>query len=65
MIWEKRFVLLDRDGTVNVERHYLSDPDQVELVRTAARGLAEMARLGLGVGVVTNQSAAGGGDTVA
>ncbi|HVC97264.1 MAG TPA: HAD family hydrolase [Pirellulales bacterium] len=57
----KRFVLLDRDGTVNVEKHYLSDPDQVELVPHAARGLAEMARLGLGLVVVTNQSAIGRG----
>jgi D-glycero-D-manno-heptose 1,7-bisphosphate phosphatase len=52
----KRFVLLDRDGTINVERHYLSDPEQIELLPNAARGLAEMARLGLGLAVVTNQS---------
>ncbi len=57
----KRFVLLDRDGTVNVEKHYLSDPDQVELIPHAARGLAEMARLGLGLVIVTNQSAIGRG----
>jgi len=55
----KRFVLLDRDGTVNVEKHYLSDPDQVELIPHAAHGLAEMMRLGLGLVVVTNQSAIG------
>ncbi|HUY31283.1 MAG TPA: HAD family hydrolase [Pirellulales bacterium] len=61
MISGKRFVLLDRDGTVNVEKHYLSDPDQVELIPHAARGLAEMARLGLGLVVVTNQSAIGRG----
>ncbi|HUY92653.1 MAG TPA: HAD family hydrolase [Pirellulales bacterium] len=57
----KRFVLLDRDGTVNVERHYLSDPDEVELLPNAACGLAEMARLGLGLAVVTNQSGLGRG----
>jgi D-glycero-D-manno-heptose 1,7-bisphosphate phosphatase len=57
----KRFVLLDRDGTINVERHYLSDPEQVELLPNAARGLAEMARLGLGLAVVTNQSGLGRG----
>ena len=55
----KRFVLLDRDGTINVERHYLSDPEQVELLPNAARGLAEMA--GLGLAVVTNQSGLGRG----
>ncbi|HVX16274.1 MAG TPA: HAD family hydrolase [Pirellulales bacterium] len=52
----KRFVLLDRDGTINVERHYLSDPEQIELLPNAAAGLAEMQRLGLGLAVVTNQS---------
>lgn len=57
----KRFVLLDRDGTINVERHYLSDPDEVELLPNAASGLAEMARLGLGLAVVTNQSGLGRG----
>lgn len=52
----KRYVLLDRDGTVNVERHYLSDPEQVELLPNAARGLAAMNQLGLGLIVITNQS---------
>ena len=40
----KRFVLLDRDGTINVERHYLSDPDQIELLpdwHWAAAGFEE------------------------
>lgn len=57
----KRFVLLDRDGTINVERHYLSDPDQVELLPNAAQGLAELKRLGLGLVIVTNQSGVGRG----
>lgn len=57
----KRFVLVDRDGTINVERHYLSHPDQVELLPNAAEGLAELKRLGLGVVVVTNQSGVGRG----
>jgi D-glycero-D-manno-heptose 1,7-bisphosphate phosphatase len=61
MIEGRRFVLLDRDGTVNVERHYLSAPEQVELLPNAARGLAEMARLGLGLAIVTNQSGLGRG----
>lgn len=52
----KRFVLLDRDGTINVDRHYLSDPEQVELLPHSAEGLAELQRLGLGLVVVTNQS---------
>lgn len=53
----RRFVLLDRDGTIIVERHYLSDPADVELLPGAARGLRRMRELGLGLVVITNQSA--------
>ncbi len=56
-----RFVLLDRDGTINVERHYLSHPEQVELLPNAGRGLAALSKLGLGLIVVTNQSGVGRG----
>ena len=50
------FVILDRDGTLNVERRYLSDPHGVELLPGALRGLQRMVRSGLGLIVVTNQS---------
>jgi D-glycero-D-manno-heptose 1,7-bisphosphate phosphatase len=53
----RRFVILDRDGTLIVERHYLSDPKQVMLLPGAAEGLRQLRRLGLGLVVVTNQSA--------
>jgi D-glycero-D-manno-heptose 1,7-bisphosphate phosphatase len=52
----RRFVALDRDGTLIVERHYPSDPEQVELIPGAAEGLRRLRALGLGVIVVTNQS---------
>jgi len=51
------FVILDRDGTLNVERHYLSDPDGVELLPGVPEGLAKLRSLGFGLIVVTNQSA--------
>jgi D-glycero-D-manno-heptose 1,7-bisphosphate phosphatase len=57
----RRFVALDRDGTINVECHYLSSPDQVELLPGAAAGLKALRDLGLGLVVVTNQSAVGRG----
>ena len=57
----RRFVLLDRDGTIIVEKHYLSDPGDVELIEGAAAGLRKLADLGLGLVVVTNQSAIGRG----
>lgn len=57
----KRFVILDRDGTIIAEKDYLSDPDDVELLPGAAEGLREMSSLGLGLIVMTNQSGVGRG----
>jgi phosphoheptose isomerase len=54
-------VLLDRDGTINVERNYLSDPDGVELLPNAATGLRIMQGRGARLVVLTNQSAIGRG----
>lgn len=47
---------LDRDGTIIVDRHYLSDPEQVELLEGAAQALAQAQRAGYLLVVVTNQS---------
>jgi len=55
------FVVLDRDGTLIIERHYLSDPDQVELVPGASAALRSLLDAGFGLVVVTNQSAVGRG----
>ena len=56
-----RYVVLDRDGTVIQERHYLADPEQVELIDSAAEGMRRMRALGLGLIVITNQSVVGRG----
>lgn len=58
---QRRFVVLDRDGTIIVERHYLSDPRQVELIEGVGAGLRELSAMGLGLALVTNQSAVGRG----
>jgi D-glycero-D-manno-heptose 1,7-bisphosphate phosphatase len=55
------FVLLDRDGTIIHERNYLGDPDKVELLPNAARGLRRMREAGFGLLVLTNQSGIGRG----
>jgi D-glycero-D-manno-heptose 1,7-bisphosphate phosphatase len=52
----KRFVLIDRDGTLNVERQYLSDPNQLELIPGAAPALKWLQDAGWGICVVSNQS---------
>lgn len=56
-----RLVLIDRDGTINVERHYLSAPEQIELIPQAAEGIKLLRELGMRVVIVTNQSAIGRG----
>jgi len=53
---QRRFVLLDRDGTIIEERCYLADPRQVEVIPGAVEGLRQLSQLGLGLAVVTNQS---------
>lgn len=52
----RRFALIDRDGTINVEREYLSNPNGLELIPGAAKGLRLLKELGLGLVVLTNQS---------
>jgi D,D-heptose 1,7-bisphosphate phosphatase len=49
-------VFLDRDGTLITERHYLSDPDGVELAPGAIEALRSLRRAGYALVVVTNQS---------
>jgi len=53
---EKRYVALDRDGTVIEDKNYLADPNGVELCRNAGEGLRAIVSMGLGLVIVTNQS---------
>ncbi len=52
----KPFVLLDRDGTVIVNRHYQKDPDETELLPNAAEGLHALRDAGFRLALLTNQS---------
>lgn len=58
---KKKFVILDRDGTIITERNYLSDQRGVELIPNAANGLKKLRNFGLGLLVVTNQAGVGRG----
>jgi len=52
----RRFVLIDRDGTINVEKHYLSDPDQLQLIDGVGPALRRLGHAGYGIAIITNQS---------
>lgn len=56
-----RAVFLDRDGTLIVERHYLSDPNQVELIPGVPAALGRLQAAGFSLIVATNQSGIGRG----
>jgi len=57
----RRFAIFDRDGTLIVERQYLSDPAQVQLIPGAAQALRRLSAMGAGLAIVTNQSGIGRG----
>ena len=57
----KRFVMIDRDGTIIKECQYLSDPDQVEIIPGAIESLLGFREMDLGLVVITNQSGLGRG----
>ena len=57
----RRYVLLDRDGTLNVERNYLSDPAGLELMPGVGQALVALQKIGLGLVVITNQPGVGRG----
>jgi D-glycero-D-manno-heptose 1,7-bisphosphate phosphatase len=56
-----RAVFLDRDGTLMVEKNYLSDPAQVELLPGVPEALKQLQDAGLKLFIVTNQSGIGRG----
>ncbi|MBI4428834.1 MAG: D-glycero-beta-D-manno-heptose 1,7-bisphosphate 7-phosphatase [Ignavibacteriales bacterium] len=49
-------IFFDRDGTINAEVDFLSDPDELELLPGVAEAIREANELGLKVFVITNQS---------
>lgn len=57
----RRAIFLDRDGTINREVNYLSDPGEFELLPGAAEAIAGWNAGGWVVVVVTNQSGVGRG----
>jgi D-glycero-D-manno-heptose 1,7-bisphosphate phosphatase len=55
------FVILDRDGTLIEERHYLCDPTQVVVLPGVPQALSQFHEMGLGTIMVSNQAGVGRG----
>ena len=49
-------VFLDRDGTINVEKHYLYKASEFEYIDGAVEGMKTLSEMGYLLVVVTNQS---------
>ena len=58
---KKRAVFLDRDGTLVIEKNYLSRPEDVVFFRGAAAALRRLLEAGFVLIIVTNQSGIGRG----
>ncbi len=54
-------LFLDRDGTLIVDKHYLADPADVELLPGVAAALARARDLGYALFILSNQSGIGRG----
>lgn len=52
----RRVALLDRDGTIIVDKVYLSDPNGIEFVPGAIEGMRLLRDSGFGLVLITNQS---------
>lgn len=52
-------IFLDRDGTINLEIGYLSEPEKFELLPNVLTGLKKMQDLGYRLVIVTNQAGIG------
>ena len=57
----KRYVLLDRDGTIILNMHYQKNPAITQLLPNAREGLEKLLDAGFGLVMVTNQSGVGRG----
>jgi D-glycero-D-manno-heptose 1,7-bisphosphate phosphatase len=52
----QRFALLDRDGTIIVDKIYLADPEQIEFAPGVVEGLHSLRDAGVRFILITNQS---------
>lgn len=53
---DTRAAFLDRDGTIIVDKEYLSDPNEIVLIEGAVEGMKLLLEAGYKLVIVTNQS---------
>ena len=51
-----RALFIDRDGTINIDKDYLTDPADLEFIDRSPEAIAAANKLGLKVIVISNQS---------
>ena len=56
---KRKFLILDRDGTLIEHVHHLSDIDQVFIIEDSILGCVEFKKQGFEFGIITNQSVIG------
>jgi histidinol-phosphate phosphatase family protein len=56
-----RALFVDRDGTLIKNKHYLSDPDEVEFIDGSIDALREASEMGYRIVLISNQSGVGRG----
>ena len=61
MSGKRKALFLDRDGTINIDRVYIADPDLIELIPGSAAAIRRAKEAGYLIVVVTNQSGVGRG----
>ena len=57
----RKAIFLDRDGTINIEKGYITDPREIKLVPMAGESISTLNRRKVPVIVITNQAAIGKG----
>ncbi|UCG62282.1 MAG: HAD-IIIA family hydrolase [Candidatus Zixiibacteriota bacterium] len=53
---QSRAVFVDRDGTIIVDKNFLSDPEQVEFENSSAEAMKILSQAGFRVVIISNQS---------
>ena len=52
----EKYIFLDRDGTINVEKHYLHKIEDFEYENGVLEGIEGLQKLGYKLIIVTNQA---------